>query len=393
MKAFLVSVAAVVGAFVVHGCLSDPSSARSKSAPTFERPPVVRVLLASATEIAVACAAPVHVESESGSQELEEFGTQTIRREGDALVVGSTSLGGSRIRLTPFGGLLGFGGRAYRGSFEVLVSDGGLMLVNCVDAEDYLVGVLGKEMNLSYTEATLKAQVVAARTYVLYECVRRRAAAFDVYDDERSQVYGGLERETEAARRLVEETRGIVVRHEGAIFKAFYASTCGGATDKACEVLNDALEDIPPLSGATCGYCEDAPLYRWEMPAKSLAEVSRLLAARIENGKVVNVEIGRTLSSGRAATVIVTAEVGGAAKAFELKANEDFRRAVSARDIKSTLWDEVACRGGKLYLKGRGWGHGAGMCQMGARGMGRAGKNFDEILTHYYPGAKVEKIY
>ena len=109
----------------------------------------------------------------------------------------------------------------------------GLTLVNDVDLEDYLRGVVGKEMSLSRGEEALKAQVVAARTYALYEAKMRTLATvkgekFDVYDDERSQVYGGQERETATAARLVDDTRGEFVIYGSRLVKTFFSSTCGG---------------------------------------------------------------------------------------------------------------------------------------------------------------------
>lgn len=354
--------------FALDGCLREPVYREPAAADEgFATAPGVRVGISAA------------------------LGVESVRIEGDALVDGAP-LANPELRrparIDPREGLLRFGGRAYRGSFEVVERDGKLDLINLVAAEDYLAGVVGKEMSLSWPESALKAQVIAARTYALYEIkhASHRAAGlpFDVYDDQRSQVYAGTERESEEARRLVSETDGMVLRWNGKLIKAFYASTCGGATDPADRILHHP-EKIPPLQGVTCGWCEGARFYRWEMAPMPIEEAS----ARVGRGTLLSIVPTSTLPSGRVETITIRTDRG----VFTIDANDEFRRKIDASKIRSTLWDECAVRDGMLHVRGRGWGHGAGMCQMGALGLARDGRSAAEILAHYYPGAALEKIY
>lgn len=275
--------------------------------------------------------------------------------------------------------------------------EGKLALVNEIDLEEYLKGVVGKEMNLSEGLEALKTQVIAARTYAIHEQrlgrVRRiKGERFDLYDDERSQVYGGLERHTGLADRLVEETRGRFLVYEGRLVRTFYSSSCGGHTEPAWEVLQDETDRIPPLGGVKCGYCERRPSVKWKEPAlipkKEIAE--KCLPRDLRTAKVKGLEITKTLPGGRALEVTVTLE--NSSRTVKLQANQEFRRQVAAR-LRSTLWDRIEDRGDHFAVHGRGYGHGAGMCQIGAYEMAKDAKTAAEILEYYFPGAGVRKLY
>jgi stage II sporulation protein D len=289
-------------------------------------------------------------------------------------------------------------GVRYGGTLIVhALPDRKLSLVNEIDLEEYLKGVVGKEMNLSEGEEALKTQVVAARTYAVHEqrlgrLRRLKAERFDLYDDERSQVYGGLERHTPQATRLVDETRGLFLVYEGRLVRTFYSSTCGGQTEPAWEVLADETDRIPPLAGVKCGYCERRPIYRWKepvvVPKKEIAE--KCLPKELQGMRVKSVEVAKALPGGHVLEVAVTLE--NSSRVVRLQAGSEFRRNVAAR-FRSTLWDRIEDRGDSIAIWGRGFGHGAGMCQVGAYEMARDGKTAAEILEYYFPGARVQKLY
>lgn len=286
----------------------------------------------------------------------------------------------------------------YHGSLIIhSLPDDRLAFVNEVDLENYLRGVVGKEMSLSEGEEALKTQVIAARTYAVHEqrlqrLRRIKGEKFDLYDDERSQVYGGMERETARASELVDETRGMFLVYEGQLVRTFYSSTCGGYTEPAWEILQDETERIKPLSGVKCGYCERRSIYRWKEPLiirkKEIAE--RCLPSELRNARVEGVEITKTLPGGHA--LEVTVRLHNSSRAVRLHANNDFRRKLTPR-FRSTLWDKIEDRGDTIAIFGRGFGHGVGMCQVGAYEMAKDGKTFSEILEYYFPGAGVKKLY
>jgi stage II sporulation protein D len=286
----------------------------------------------------------------------------------------------------------------YAGDLVVhALPEGRLAVVNDLDLETYLYGVVGREMNLAEGEEALKAQVIAARTYAVHEQrldrVRRvKGEKFDLYDDERSQVYGGLERSTPLARRLVDETRGMFLTWEGKLVRTFYSSACGGHTEPAWEVLQDETERMPPLAGTRCDYCQRRPIYKWKepvlVPKKEIAE--KCLPRDLQGARVRGLEITKTLPGGHAQEITLTLE--NSSRTVKLQANQEFRRTLSAR-FRSLLWDVVEDRGEAFAVFGRGYGHGAGMCQTGAYELAREGKTGSEILEYYFPTARVRKLY
>jgi len=290
------------------------------------------------------------------------------------------------------------GGVRYKGLLILhLLPDRKLALVNEIDLEEYLKGVVGKEMSLSEGVEALKTQVIAARTYAVKEqsldrLRRVKGEKFDLYDDERSQMYGGLERATGPAEKLVDETRGMFLVYEGKLVRTFYSSACGGHTEPAWEVLGDETEKMAPLGGTKCDYCQRRAIFRWKepvvIPKKEIAE--KCLPKELQDKRVKSVEVTKTLPGGHALEVTVTLE--NSSRVVRLHAVNDFKRNVTAK-LRSTLWDRIEDRGDAIAIVGRGYGHGAGLCQVGAYEMAKDGKSAAEILEYFFPGAKVQKLY
>jgi stage II sporulation protein D len=290
------------------------------------------------------------------------------------------------------------GGVRYKGTLLIhLLPDRKLALVNELDLEEYLKGVVGKEMNLSEGVEALKTQVIAARTYAVIEqrldrLRRVKGEKFDLYDDERSQMYGGLERHTTTAEKLVDETRGMFLVFNDKLVRTFYSSACGGHTEPAWEVMGDETEKMAPLAGRRCDYCQRRAIYRWKDPVviskKDIAE--RCLPKDLQDKRVKSVDVTKTLPGGHALEVTLTLE--NSSRVVRLHATTEFKRAVTEK-IRSTLWDRIEDRGDSIAIIGRGYGHGAGLCQVGAYEMAKDGKSASEILEYYFPGAKVQKIY
>lgn len=140
-------------------------------------------------------------------------------------------------------------GKAYRGRIEVFVnSRGSLTVVNVVPIEDYLLGVVPKELSLPSLEAQ-KAQAVAARTYAIANANGFGAQGFDVRPDVWSQVYGGVSSESRMGTQAVRETRGMVATYKGKPITAYYTSTCGGRTEHAENIFD---KGEPYLRGVEC---------------------------------------------------------------------------------------------------------------------------------------------
>jgi stage II sporulation protein D len=405
LRSLFVIVGAAWAAIFLHSCGAPMGALDPATLGEIHAAPRLRVGMGK--HLRVDSAAVVFPESfvvigSAGVLQREEGGAAAIALAWeDGLRVGTRIHPETSLRLAPNSDA-GFeiGGVHYRGDLVVVRDDDRetraprITLVNDVDLEDYLRGVVGKEMSLSRGEEALKAQVVAARTYALYEAKMKTLATvkgekFDVYDDERSQVYGGRERETAAAIRLVDETRGKFVVYRNRLVKTFFSSTCGGHTEPAVLVLGEG-EDIPPLRGAPCGYCTESKYYNWKAEF-SRADLAKKIWGASSVAKVKTVRITKTLPGGHAQEVGVTVEKG--VKEHLLEANGGFRRKIDPRLIRSTLWESIETIDDRIVITGRGWGHGAGMCQYGAYKMAELGRTAESILEHYFPTAEVKKLY
>src|SRR5262245_46554172 len=404
-RSMIVIVGTAWAAIFLHSCNTPPGALDPAALGQIHAAPRVRIGLAKHLRVdsaAVVFPEPFTVVGASGVLQREEGGSAAVAVSWEeGLRVGTRIHQESSLRLTSgTDGGFELGGIHYRGDLLVLRDDDRetrtprITLVNDVDLEDYLRGVVGKEMSLSRGEEALKAQVVAARTYALYEAKMKTLATvkgekFDLYDDERSQVYGGREKETPAAIRLVDETRGQFVVFASRLVKTFFSSTCGGHTEPAVLVLGEG-EDIPPLRGAPCGYCTESKYYSWKAEFNRL-ELARKIWGPTTQAKVKTVRVTKTLPGGHAQEVGIMVEKG--VKEHLLEANGGFRRRIDPRLIRSTLWDSIETVDDRIVITGRGWGHGAGMCQYGAYKMADLGRTSDQILRHYFPQADVKTLY
>ncbi len=405
LRSFAIVVGTAWAAIFLHSCGAPPGALDPAALGQIHAAPRIQVGLGKFLRVdsaAVVFPEPFVVVGRAGVLQRESGGAAAVALAWeDGLRVGTRIHAETSLRLTSgTDGEFELGGVRYRGDLILLRDDDRetraprITLVNDVDLEDYLRGVVGKEMSLSRGEEALKAQVVAARTYALYEAKMKtlttvKGEKFDVYDDERSQVYGGREKETSTAVRLVDDTRGTFVVYANRLVKTFFSSTCGGHTEPAVLVLGEG-EDIPPLRGAPCGFCTDSKYYSWKAEFNR-AELAKKIWGPTSVAKVKSVRVTKSLPGGHAQEVGITVEKG--VKEHLLEANGGFRRRIDPRLIRSTLWDSIEAVDERIVISGRGWGHGAGMCQYGAYKMAEMGRTSTQILEHYFPQAEVKKLY
>ena len=279
---------------------------------------------------------------------------------------------------------IALGGTGYRGSIIVRAKGDTIDLINSVMMESYLGGVVGSEMPLSWSEAALGAQVIAARTYALNEVAGSRRDGFDVHDTDASQVYHGMKNENEKARRVVEATRGQYLVFEGKVLKAFFSSTCGGHTASAASVFGGS--EIRPLAGSECGACSASKWHRWTVDfpvatiATKLAQAGYPVKGDIRQIEVVNPGPG---GHGTEVKVVSTEE------SKRVPAGK-FRGALGYSELRSTAFTATR-EDDSFRFEGRGWGHGVGLCQYGAEGLAKRGKTTREIVEPYYPGAELQQ--
>jgi stage II sporulation protein D len=388
--------AATAAAVLLAGCGSGPTPALMAAT----APPTVRVRLGTVRTSA-------HLRLRAGSWSMRSVAgsafevhgrtaLDAVLRAGRAgVVVGGRPTGARvlRIRAT-----LDFGldGRSYRGDLVVHAAQGRLLLVNVLDMETYVAGVIGNEVAPHAPPATCRAQAVAARTWAWMRVHRSGAARepFDVKDGQGSQVYTGMSVPAVLGlgyaqmRRRTAETRGVIVTWHGRPFRTYYASTCGGhTTDPRTSGLQaDGAEE--PLRGVACSFCRTSKYFAWTRKVSDAEVVAGLARRHLPVSLPIRaIELTRFGPGGWLAQA--TVRYGAQAKARTIPGYE-LRRALGLRSHHIL---SVRRADGGWVVTGRGWGHGVGMCQWGALEMGRKGFSESEILRYYYPGVDFTKVY
>ncbi len=306
--------------------------------------------------------------------------SQLTPRNQHFMLNGQTLLA-QKIRLVPAEkDFIKCNGQRFRGQIEVSCNArGGLLVVNFVPLEEYVKGVVPNEVQGNWPLEALKAQAVAARTFTLSRMGSSANAEFDVEANTNSQVYRGMDSEREATNQAVEGTAHLAATYQGRFISAFYHSNCGGHT---ADVRNVWGNDIVYLKGVACGFCDDSPHYNWSLTL-SLKEITNLLSQRnIEF--IRSIEVMGRLPDNRVLSLEI---VHGGGK--EIMKAPAFRMLLGPERLKSTNF-EITPNAKSLVFKGKGWGHGVGLCQEGAYGMARAGYGFSEILEYYYPGIEIK---
>ena len=356
--------------------------------------PRVRVaLLEKAPQVTVTLAEAWRLEAEEGGRTEVPPGQLVLRVEGGALVasgaVQAAFPGARSVVLRPAipapagepAPAFGLGERRYRGELELRPLEGGALLaIDHVGIEDYLAGVLAHEMPIRWADAAVEAQAIASRTYALAEL--KPGQPYDLKADVRSQVYGGVTPEDERARSIVGRTRGRVLTWKGELITAYFHSTCGGDTVPAPWIFPWEKEEKAPLMGASECRCQPSKKYRWSVTvdlAKPGAVKDLVLELPLREVTLEHWPRGGYVRSMR------IVDAGGD---VETLSGWDARRAFG---LDGYAFEAALAPDGRgITFTGRGWGHGVGLCQWGARGFAEEGRAADEILRHYYPGAQLE---
>lgn len=312
--------------------------------------------------------------------------------------------------------------REYRGEIEIVPIDGGFGVINIIELELYLLGVVGAEMEPKWPIEALKAQAVIART----EALRRmkegphKKDGYHLCDSEHCQVYRGVSYETNSITKAVFETQGLVLTYDGKLAYTFYHSNCGGYIQSSHEAgwggkvpylishpdlssnkssngltpweFNIWIKKNPPSYCNYPGVVRDTE-YRWLRIIKR-TDLNYKLNDRYGIGDIKSIIIQKRSRSGNVNSI----KVVGTKKSVVINKEHVIRNTFGISSLKSTLFNLEINRypDGKIrnfWFYGGGWGHGVGLCQGGAAGMaGKEGKNFREILEFYYPGTRIKKI-
>ena len=276
-------------------------------------------------------------------------------------------------------------GREYMGRLDVLRNgDGALVVVNDLPLEDYLVGVLRVESNERWPQEALRAQAIVSRTYAAYHRVLNAAKPYHIVASTAHQQFAGRVAASSPAWAAVLETTGQILHWEGELFPTFYHANSGGYTEDPRTVF--AARNMPALRAVVCPLAAGSPHFQWTLDLRLDDLADLLRRGNVGVGAVRSIEVTERTASLRATVVTVR----GTTATQRLRGN-DFRRLVGYDTLKSTLF-AVAVDGDLARFSGRGYGHGVGMCQWGAKGMAEQGASAWQILAFYYPGATLATL-
>ncbi len=297
-----------------------------------------------------------------------------------AIKVGDELYFSDAIKFIPKFSFLSVGKKIFRGSIEVHNKNGLLVVVNDLDLDDYVKGVINKEIIPSWPPEAKKVQAVLARTYAVYQKIfSPKNSLYDMAPTVIDQVYGGLGKEDLSANDAVSETRGEILTYGNMPAQIFFHSTCGGATASGSEVWG---KETPYLQSVPCLYCSKSKLYRWR---RALPEAGVLKSLKKSGVKIENIESIEVLRTARRVKFVL---INGSIK---IPANT-FRSYLGY----SVIWSNdfsAEKKDSELVFSGRGGGHGVGCCQWGMAEMAKDGRKYEEILKYYLKGTVIKKIY
>lgn len=323
----------------------------------------------------------------------------------------------------------------YRGSFEVIQNEETpetLTLVNVLPLEEYLRAVVPNELPDRYGEEAVKAQSVAARNYA----IRPREKpwqGFDICDSQYCQVYFGAQTESSVSALALKLTHGQVLLYQGKPALTLYSSAHGGHSESFAAVFGNkethpylvSKPDIPDATNQDLSkendarrfwtddharaYDANSPFFRWQRTWTRHELESQLEKAIKEGylkpvgstrpetplGAVQRVEVTRRGSSGKALAVVVNTSTGAWGVTGELNIRRAFSDNGAAMPSANVVFSHLTDAHGRLVsfrAEGGGFGHGVGMSQLGASWLGTHGRDYEDILAHYYPGTELATI-
>lgn len=277
-------------------------------------------------------------------------------------------------------GIMTIGNNKYYGDIYIKQVNSKLQIVNFVDIEKYLLGVVPYEMPSSFPLEALKAQTVIARSYAQTN-INRKKKDFDLYDDTRSQVYSGIPKSRLSnVEKAIKETKGEVITYNGRVIDALFHSYSGGYTASAKEVYGNDIEYLKPVEDK---YSKGVPMsvltWTYLIPKSQLEKEIGFIP--------VDYDIEYT-ESNRVKYIILYNEDRSLEKKYT---GAEFRRKYSTSKIKSTAYN-INIENGDIKVVGSGYGHGVGFSQWSSKTMAEDEKmSYKDIINFFYTGVKVEK--
>ena len=310
-----------------------------------------------------------------------------IRILQDQLLLNGQTIKADRLIIQPdTTGFIMVNGAPYPG-YITLLKKNGLTVINNIQVEDYLYGVVPKEMPSNWPAEALCAQSVAARTFALKNRKRHSEEGFDLCNTSHCQVYEGMSAEMRTTTEAVNNTRGEVLFYKGAIIDALFHTDSGGMTESSENVWGSS---VPYLRAVTETQMQTQP---WNRSISMASFVQKIEA----DGKILG-----TLREIRLSPLLIgkgseDRTPSGRVRSMEFIGSKG-RVILSGNDLRSmfslpsTLF-HVRYGNSEIIFNGYGSGHGLGLSQWGAKTLADQRKNYKDILFHYYTGVTLEKLY
>ncbi len=294
-------------------------------------------------------------------------------------------------------------GRTYKGFIRCVADTdpprADFSVINVVDMNEYIPGVLAGELYEGWHDATFEAQAIAARSYAAYECEHRKSRSWDVLDTPASQVYVGIPTWKQAGR-CAKATEGLVLTWKGDIIPGYFSSCCGGRAATAEDAVGpNPINKIPPLRGhGGIAKCVDAPKYRWSdgWDADRVGRAIRAWGRRSGQKDVASLGTIKSIrptdpnKHGRPTHLdIIARNTTVTIRCVDLPG------VFSEANLKmlSSGWVGGDVFKGKITMNGRGFGHGVGLCQYGAESMASHGSASRKIIKFYYPDVNITQAW
>ena len=268
------------------------------------------------------------------------------------------------------------------GIVDVVYRGGVLSVINELDLEEYVKGVVPSEMSAAWHLEALKVQAVAARTYALYQKMLNDGREYDVVAGIQDQVYRGRQGVDQRVHEVVDATRGLVMVYQNAPILAAFSSTAAGPTEDAMIVWS---KDLPYLKGVDCPFDQSSPYYQWRVQF-TVDELERSLRKQgMTVGTIATLTPSAHSRAGRVDKIRILHSQGEL-----IVRGQDFRRAVGYSVVPSTQF-EIETLGRDIVLAGKGSGHAVGLCQWGAKELAEQGYTYVTILRYYFPGTELKR--
>ena len=340
-------------------------------------------LLSGLTQVTLQMSAPcVMIDADTQKQLQKIEANRNFSVDFAALKAKSIEIRGEKVALKDL--QVTVGGKKYFGGIRIDKVSGALRVINIVPVEEYLRGVVPEEMPISFSKEALKAQAVAARTFTLKNTGKHKSEGYDLCSTTHCQVYEGTSSISAQTDAAIRETRGEVLYYKGAAAMTNFHTDSGGMTESGKEVWGT---DMPYLQAVTEFEKQTQP---WTVKV-SKADFSERMGSAFGNLQKIDLSplvIGKSASDRSASGRIKFAVLVGKNKTVKMTGAQ----LRSKFSLPSTLCN-IKIEGGEVVFEGFGRGHGVGMSQYGAENFAKHGWNYTKILSHYYKGTELKKLY